>query len=114
MNHNAEEEQSILRMLPALRAELGRLMSDAEIAAAHAASVAAHRARIEALRARPDQAAFYGELTGDRMRRLSRLLHHFGASVFNAGPSVIPPDLHASPLPADFLFTVDHAGDAEH
>lgn len=114
MNHNTTEDRSIQRMIPAARAEFDRLMADPAIAGAHHAAVAAHRARIADLRARPDQAAFYADLTGARMRRLSRMLAHFGASVFNAGPSVIPPDLHERDIGPDFFFTVDHQGDAEH
>ncbi|MGB7269179.1 MAG: glycosyltransferase family 2 protein, partial [Albidovulum sp.] len=75
---------------------------------------AAHRTKIAALRAEPAQEALYTELTGPRLSRLSRMLHHFGASVFNAGPGVIPQTLHTQDLPKDFFFTVDHTGDAEH
>jgi len=114
MNHNAVEDRTIQRMRPALAREWARLMADPAISAAHAACVAAHRTRIAALRADPRHEAFYAELTGDRMRGLSRILHVFGASVFNAGPGVVPPDLHRQSLPGDFFFTVDHAGDAEH
>jgi hypothetical protein len=114
MNHNAVEDRSIQRMIPAARAEYDRLASDPGVRAAHDAAVAAHRARIAEIKARPDQAAFHAELTGERMQTLSRMLHVFGASVFNAGPAVIPHDLHRQDLPPDFLFTVDHAGDAEH
>ncbi len=115
MNHNAVEDRSILRMLPAMLAERDRLLADPAIAAAHAACVAAHRAKIAALMARPDQAAFHAELTGARMRLLSRRLHHFGAAVFNVGPQVIPDEVALAPeLPADFFFTVAHAGEAAH
>ena len=58
--------------------------------------------------------AFYAELTGPRMERLCRLQHHFGSAVFAAGPGVIPPDLHERDLPADYFFTVEHHGEAEH
>ena len=114
MNHNAVEERSIQRMVPALQAERDRLIADPQIKAAHAACVAAHRARIAELRARPEQNALYAELTGARMRALSRMLQVFGAAVFAAGPKVIPADLHSRDLPPDFFFTVDHQGDAEH
>ena len=114
MNHNAVEDRSIQRMLPALRAELARLLADPEIAAAHAHSVACHRAKIAELRAQAQPEAFHAELTGDRLERLSRLLSHFGSAVFNAGPGVIPPDLHLRDLPADFFFSVQHTGEAEH
>lgn len=114
MNFNMVEDRSIQRMIPLARAEYDRLLSDPEIRAAHEAAVAAHRAKIAELKARPDQAAFYAELTGERMESLSRMLHVFGSSVFNAGPKVIPPDLHRMTLPPDFYFTVEHEGDAEH
>ncbi len=114
MNHNAVEERSIQRMIPALRAEWNRLLGDPEIGAAHAAAVAAHRAKISELRAEAQPEAFYAELTGPRLEQLSRMLQMFGSAVFNAGPGVIPPDLHERALAPDFFFTVEHAGEAEH
>ncbi len=114
MNHNAVEERSIQRMIPALQAEWDRLIADPEIAAQHAACVAAHRAKIAELMERPDQQALHAELAGERMRALSRLLRHFGANVFNAGPHVIPEDLHRQEIGPDFFFTVDHSGEAHH
>lgn len=114
MNHNAVEDRSIQRMLPALRTEWNRLMADPEIAAAHAAAVAAHRAKIAELRATENYENFYGELTSERFEKLSRMLHVFGSAVFNAGPGVIPPDLHLRDLPPDFFFTVHHDGEARH
>jgi len=114
MNHNATEDRSIQRMIPRARAEFDRLMADPEIRAAHELSVAAHRAKIAELRATEAYSNFYAELCSERFEKLSRLLHHFGASVFNAGPGVIPPDLHRQTLPPDFLFTVEHDGEANH
>jgi hypothetical protein len=115
MNHNAQEDRTIDARLPLLRAEVDRLMADPDIAAAHRACVAAHRAKIAALRATPAFAQFHAEITGARMRRLSRRLMHFGSAVFNAGPEVIPDTVAlADSLPADFFFTVDHAGEAAH
>ncbi|GAB4388779.1 MAG: hypothetical protein Kow0045_23440 [Albidovulum sp.] len=114
MNHNAERETSILRLVPRARAEFDRLMADPEIRAAHLAAVAAHRERIAALMQRESYALLHRELAGARMRRLSRMLHHFGAAVFGAGPDVIPADLHERDLPADFFFTIRHEGDARH
>ncbi|SIO40726.1 Glycosyl transferase family 2 [Rhodovulum sp. ES.010] len=112
MNHNAEEELSIQRMIPAMEAERTRLLADPEIAAAHAAAVTAHRARIAALRATPTYAAFYAELTGWRMERLSRMLRHFGAEVFLAGPECIPDAVLRSAHGPDFFFTVPHGATA--
>ncbi len=114
MNHNAEEERSILRMLPELDAEVKALMDDPEIRAAHEHSVAAHRAKIVELRATENYENFYRELTSERFETLSRMLHVFGANVFNAGPGVIPDDLHERDLPRGFFFTVEHSGEAEH
>ncbi len=114
MNHNSVEERSIQTRLPLLRAEWARLMADGAIAAAHADAVAAHRARVAELQSRPDHQALFAEITGERMRALSRVLRHFGAAVFNAGPGVIPEGLHRLPLPEGFFFSVDHAGEAEH
>ncbi len=113
MNFNMVEDRTIQRMIPAARAEYDRLIADPDISEAHSAAVAAHRAKIAELRARPDQAAFYAELTGARMQALSRLLHHFGSSVFNAGPEAIPPDLHLRPLAPDFYFTLGEGAEAE-
>ncbi len=112
MNFNMVEDRSIQRMVPLARAEYDRLLGDPEIAAMHHTAVAAHRAKIAELRARPDQAAFYAELTGLRMQSLSRILHVFGSSVFDAGPQVVPPDLHERALPEGYYFTVGGEADA--
>ena len=114
MNHNADRDHSIQRMIPALRAEFDRLLADPEIRAAHDYSVACHRAKIDALMQTENYQTFYAELTGDRMKTLCRLQHHFGSAVFSAGPGVIPPDLHTRDLPPGFFFTVEHSGEAEH
>ena len=113
MNFNAEQDRSIQRMIPAAQAEFGRLMADADIAAAHHGAVAAHRAKIAELRAQETPAAFYGELTSARMEALCKLQAHFGSAVFAAGPEVIPHDLHLRPLPPDFFFTVKDVPDPE-
>lgn len=113
MNNNAEEDRSIHRMLPALRAEMGRLLADPEIAAAHAACVDAHRAKIAALRATETYAAFYRELSGQRLQRLSRLHAHFGANVFLAGPEVVPDEVAERDPEEKFFFTVDK-GETAH
>ncbi|WP_395540264.1 glycosyltransferase family 2 protein [Neotabrizicola sp. sgz301269] len=114
MNHNAQEDRSIQRMIPALQAEWDRLMADPEIAAAHAYSVRCHRAKIAELRATETYQRFYEELTGPRMERLCRMQAHFGSAVFNAGPQVIPADLHEREIAPDFFFTVQHEGEAQH
>ncbi|MFN7224246.1 MAG: glycosyltransferase family 2 protein [Paracoccaceae bacterium] len=114
MNHNADRDMSIQRMIPSCRAEFDRLMADPEIRAAHDHSVACHRAKIADLMQTENYRTFYAELTGTRMKRLCRLQHHFGSEVFSAGPGVIPLDLHEKDLSPDFFFTVDHSAEADH
>lgn len=113
MNNNAQKETSIQRMLPALRAEMDRLMSDPEIAAAHAYSVTKHSEKIKELKAGDNYNAFYRELTNPRLENLSKLHAHFGANVFLMGPEVIPDDI-ANKAPEDeFFFTVEK-GETNH
>ena len=94
MNHNAVEERSILAKSVLFQAERMRLAADTEIASAHAAAVAAHRFKIAALLDQPEFARLYGEITGDRLKALSRMLGHFGTAVFLKGPSAVPVDFH--------------------
>jgi hypothetical protein len=110
MNNNAETDQSIIGRLPAMEAELARLKADREIAAAHENSVALHRRRIAELLQQEDYAAFYAELVGDRMRRLSRLLPHFGAGVFWTGPQCVPDEIAMRDPAEHFFFTAPAVG----
>lgn len=113
MNNNAEQDHSIQRMLPALKAEYDKLLADTEIAGRQAHCVRMHRAKIEELRATPNYADFYADLTGSRLERLSRLHGHFGANVFLAGPSVIPDEVVSREPGEDFFFTVEK-GETAH
>ncbi|AJE45512.1 glycosyltransferase family 2 protein [Celeribacter indicus] len=113
MNNNAEEDRSIQRMIPRARAEFDRLLADPEIRAMHEACVAAHRAKIDALRATESYAAFYAELTGARMEKLSRLHGHFGANVFLSGPESVPDEVIARDPEEAFFFTVER-GETAH
>ena len=97
MNHNAETDTSIQRNLPRFQAELARLMDDPEIAQQHKTCVAAHRTKIADLLQRPDYQTFFADITGDRLRALSRMLSDFGTKEFEAGPDAIPPDHHIKP-----------------
>ena len=105
MNHNAEKETTIQRMLPKLRAEMDRLLADPDIASQHTACVQAHRQKIDELKATENYANFYAELTGDRMQRLSKMLRHFGANVFLAGPECVPDEVVFQDHPDTFFFT---------
>jgi len=114
MNHNVVEDRSLQSRLPLLQAEWDRLISDPEIRAAHEDAVAAHRAKIAELRSTEKFEAFYQELTGARLKRLSRLTPHFGGAVFTAGPGVIPDTIaFAEQLPKGFHFTIDDEKAAE-
>lgn len=107
MNHNVEEDLSIQPRLGLMEAERARLMADPVIAAAHHSAVAHHRARIADLRARPDWADFFSEITGARMRRLSRLHRHFDRSVYDAGPQTVPDAVvQRQNLPRNFRLAV--------
>ncbi|SHH58071.1 glycosyltransferase family 2 protein [Marivita hallyeonensis] len=114
MNNNAEEDLSIQPRLAMMREELSRLMSDPEIAAAHAHSVACHRAKITELKATENYAKFFAELTGPRMEALSRLHTHFGSNVFLSGPGVIPDDVLLRGPDEDWFFTVELEGETAH
>ncbi|MEE2944852.1 MAG: glycosyltransferase family 2 protein [Pseudomonadota bacterium] len=114
MNHNIDEDHSIKRMLPALQAEMDSLLADPEIAAMHEKCVAAHREKIDALKATENYAKFYKDLTGERMERLSKLLPHFGANVFLAGPDVVPDEVALADHPEDFFFTVERQKTTAH
>ena len=61
-NDDAFEDTSIQRYLPRLKAEMARLLEDAEIAALHEEAVSAHRATLERLMADPDYVALRKQL----------------------------------------------------
>ena len=107
MNNNAVPDTSIQRMIPKLHAELEHLLADPDIRLAHENCIKAHRAKIDELRATDNYSSFYQDLTGDRMQKLSRMHHHFGANVFLAGPDVVPDEVVNTDHPTDFFFTVD-------
>lgn len=99
MNHNAVEDRSIQRDMSRFEAERAQLLADPQIAALHEACVAAHRLRIQQLLDRDDYATFLDTITSERMNALSRMLHHFGTEVFEAGPDAVPPDFHLTRAP---------------
>ncbi|MGB3409104.1 MAG: glycosyltransferase family 2 protein [Jannaschia sp.] len=114
MNNNAERDTSIQRMLPALEAELSRLKALPGVGAQHDACVAAHRRKIAELRQGEAFEAFYGEITSERMQRLSRMHAHFGSNVFLAGPDCVPDDVVAADHPPEFFFTVSEVDETQH
>lgn len=107
MNHNAEEETSIQRMILILQVEYDKLMADPEIAAIHHEAVKRHRAKIDELWATEKYTAFYKDLTGERLKKLSRKHSYFGSNVFLSTPDVIPDEVVAKDLDSDFFFTVE-------
>lgn len=113
MNNNAEEERTIQRMIPALEAEMARLLADPDIAAAHEYSCRKHREKIEELKTREDMIALFHELTSDKLCKLSRMHAHFGANVFLSGPGVIPDEIAEKEPGSDFWFTVER-GETTH
>jgi len=66
--------------------------------AAQSAAVKAHLTRIKELRGLPEYDAIYKEITGPRLRHLSRHLNSFGSQVFHQGPSAVPDDFMAGDL----------------
>lgn len=95
MNHNAEEDRSILPKLPAAKAEFERLMADPEIRAMHERCVEVHRAKIAQLKERPDYLDLFETIESRRMRNLSRMLENFGNAVFLEGPGAVPAEFTA-------------------
>jgi hypothetical protein len=114
MNNNFEEDLSIQKRLPMMKEELARLLADPEIKAAHDDAVKAHRDKIDALRATENYADFYGDLTGPRLEKLSRLHGHFGSNVFLSGPEVVPDEILARDPDDDWFFTVELTGETAH
>ncbi len=107
MNNNSTMDRSIQRMIPALEAEMQRLLADPEIAEAHAFSVDKHRDKIDALKTTTNYQKFYQDLTGGRMQTLARIHRIFGANVFLAGPDVVPDEIVEMQHPEGYYFTVE-------
>jgi hypothetical protein len=106
MNHNAEEDRSILRLSDRVAAEKAALLALPGVREAHEIAVDWHRRRIAELRADPDHAELYDKITSPRMEHLSRIATNFGANVHLAGPDVIPDEIAAHPEGKPFYWTV--------
>ena len=106
MNHNAVEDRSIRRYDGRVAAERARLAELPGISAAHAASVDWHKTRIAELLDVSDFSKLYREITGARLRGLSRMLKHFGSNVFLSGPDVIPDEIAERKAGGEWQFTI--------
>ncbi|MEP5154312.1 glycosyltransferase family 2 protein [Planktotalea sp.] len=114
MNNNYEQDDSILPRLDMMKTELAKLMSDAEIAAAHEHSVKCHRAKIDELKATENYSKFFAELTSARQEKLARLHGHFGSNVFLSGPLVVPDEIVEKDPEEEWFFTVELQGETAH
>lgn len=91
MNFNMEEDSSIQPKLARARAELSAMLVDnPKLGELHAAGVAAHQAKIDQLKSDKTVQAFHAEITGDRLRRLSRHLNLVTRKQFMEGPQSVP------------------------
>lgn len=106
MNHNAVEDRSIRRYDARVAEERARLAGLPGVQSAHDTSVRWHKARIGELMQSTDYADLFEEITGPRLRRLSRMLRHFGSNVFLSGPDVIPEDVVNRASEGDWQFTI--------
>jgi hypothetical protein len=79
------------------------------VAEAHETAVDWHRSRIGYLMQDPGHRAVFDAITGPRLRRLSRMLEHFGSNVFLAGPDCIPDEIAARDANGDWTFSIPHA-----
>jgi hypothetical protein len=107
MNHNAEDETSILRHATKVAAEKARLLALPGVAAAHASSVAWHRSRIAQLKFDPDHTELFAKITSRKLQKLSRMATFFGANVHYFGPDTIPDEIADRDPSVPFFFTVD-------
>lgn len=107
MNHNAEEERSIARYGADVAAEKARLLALPGVAEAHGAAVAWHRQRIGELLGRADYAALYAQITGDKLKKLSRMATYFGSYDHFHGPDVIPDEVADRDPSEPFFFTAN-------
>lgn len=101
-------------MLPKLKEEMNTMLADPEIKAAHEACVKAHAEKIKELRKTENYTKFYKEITSERMERLSRLHHHFGANVFLSGPDSVTDEVAFGNFPRNFFYTVDQVKETQH
>ncbi len=106
MNHNSSEDWSIDRYSDRVAEERNRLAALKGVAEAHSESVDWHRSRISELLKNSDNRLFFNTLTGNRMRRLSRMLDHFGSNVFLCGPQVIPDEVLSRNPSENWQFTI--------
>ncbi|CAN0604925.1 unnamed protein product [Ectocarpus sp. 12 AP-2014] len=107
MNHNFEEETSILKLALRVAKEKAALLALPGVAEAHETAVHWHQKRITELKAQPEMQAFYERITSSRMEKLSRLGPHFGMTVFMEGPQVVPDKVLDREPGSRFHFTLN-------
>lgn len=90
MNNNAVDGGIHPNSRALFAAEKARLLARPNIRAAHEVTVLRHKEQVAALKEDAFYADFFEVLKSPRMERLSRHLRHFGAGVFQSGPSVVP------------------------
>ena len=106
MNNNGSEDRTIDRYSERVAEERQRLAAIPDVAEAHTNSVNWHRKRISELLEDSENQLIFNAITGDRMRKLSRMLGHFGSNVFLSGPQVIPDGILARNPTENWQFTV--------
>ncbi|MGI9395800.1 MAG: glycosyltransferase family 2 protein [Boseongicola sp.] len=106
MNHNACEDRTIDRYGAKVAEERKKLEAVQGVSEAHANSVAWHKSKISDLLQNPEIQTFFKTISGYRLRKLSRMLDHFGSNVFLSGPQVIPDEIIARDPSDSWQFTV--------
>ncbi|MGI9389461.1 MAG: glycosyltransferase family 2 protein [Boseongicola sp.] len=108
MNHNACEDRTIDRNGVKVAEERKKLEAVQGVSEAHANSVVWHKSRISELLQNSEIQTFFETICGYRLRKLSRMLDHFGSNVFLSGPQVIPDEIVAREPGDSWQFTVQN------
>ncbi len=109
MNHNAEQDSSIRRLDDLVASEKSKLLALPGVRDLHDKAVHWHKTRIKELLQKDDYLLLYNEITGSRLKALSRILTRFGSNVFLAGPDVIPDEVLNRPANDEWSFTINSA-----
>ena len=79
--------------VPRARAEYEKLLALRGVKTRQAAALKAHRAKIKTLMQRDDTAAFFKDITSDKLQLISRHLNLLSRKVLSDGPGGIPEDV---------------------